>query len=113
MSASEIVVELLKNAAKPLTFAQLKKYARLDAAALKTVLDAAVSHGIYLNGPNIGGRNTLGPSGAERLLGKGDLFFLSIGDPVRLQAPYLPPAERARIFGQNSEASDDGSLSAI
>jgi hypothetical protein len=28
-------------------------------------------------------------SGAERLLGKGDLFFLSIGDPVRLQSPYL------------------------
>jgi DNA segregation ATPase FtsK/SpoIIIE-like protein len=29
-------------------------------------------------------------SGAERLLGKGDLFFLSIGEPLRLQAPYLP-----------------------
>jgi S-DNA-T family DNA segregation ATPase FtsK/SpoIIIE len=28
-------------------------------------------------------------SGAERLLGKGDLFFLSIGEPVRLQAVYL------------------------
>jgi DNA segregation ATPase FtsK/SpoIIIE-like protein len=37
-------------------------------------------------------------SGAERLLGNGDLFFLSIGDPVRLQAPYLSPQERARIF---------------
>lgn len=39
-------------------------------------------------------------SGAERLLGKGDLFFLSIGDPVRLQAPYLSTEERAAIFGQ-------------
>jgi hypothetical protein len=45
-------------------------------------------------------------SGAERLLGKGDLFFLSIGDPVRLQAPYLSPQDRARIFspGQLSAA---------
>lgn len=38
-------------------------------------------------------------SGAEKLLGKGDLFFLSIGEPVRLQAPYLSAEERARIFG--------------
>lgn len=37
-------------------------------------------------------------SGAEKLLGKGDLFFLNIGEPVRLQAPYLPAEERARIF---------------
>lgn len=38
-------------------------------------------------------------SGAERLLGKGDLFFLSIGEPVRLQAPYLSTEERAKVFG--------------
>jgi DNA segregation ATPase FtsK/SpoIIIE-like protein len=38
-------------------------------------------------------------SGAERLLGKGDLFFLSIGEPVRLQAPYLTSEERGQIFG--------------
>jgi DNA segregation ATPase FtsK/SpoIIIE, S-DNA-T family len=38
-------------------------------------------------------------SGAERLLGKGDLFFLSVGEPMRLQAPYLSPEERAQIFG--------------
>jgi hypothetical protein len=37
-------------------------------------------------------------SGAERLLGNGDLFFLSIGEPTRLQAPYLSSEERARIF---------------
>jgi S-DNA-T family DNA segregation ATPase FtsK/SpoIIIE len=41
-------------------------------------------------------------SGAERLLGKGDLFFLSIGEPVRLQAPYLSAEERAGIFGRES-----------
>jgi hypothetical protein len=39
-------------------------------------------------------------SGAERLLGKGDLLFLSIGEPIRLQAPYLSPEERTRIFLQ-------------
>jgi len=39
-------------------------------------------------------------SGAERLLGNGDLFFLSIGEPVRLQAPYLSAEERAQIFGR-------------
>ncbi len=37
-------------------------------------------------------------TGAERLLGKGDLFFLSVGEPVRLQAPYLSPAERSKFF---------------
>jgi hypothetical protein len=26
------------------------------------------------------------------------LFFLSVGDPVRLQSPYLSPQDRARIF---------------
>ncbi|HWF46080.1 MAG TPA: FtsK/SpoIIIE domain-containing protein, partial [Bryobacteraceae bacterium] len=41
-------------------------------------------------------------SGAERLLGNGDLFFLSIGDPVRLQAPFLPAEERARFFSRGS-----------
>ena len=41
-------------------------------------------------------------SGAERLLGKGDLFFLSIVDPVRLQAPYLSATDRASIFGRVS-----------
>jgi hypothetical protein len=40
----------------------------------------------------------LGSSGAEKLLGNGDLFFLDIGEPVRLQAPYLPKAEREFIF---------------
>jgi DNA segregation ATPase FtsK/SpoIIIE, S-DNA-T family len=47
-------------------------------------------------------------SGAERLLGKGDLFFLSIGDPVRLQAPYLSSEERARIFGRESLSAGRG-----
>ena len=40
-------------------------------------------------------------SGAERLLGKGDLFFLSIGEPMRLQAPYLSSEERDQVFGRS------------
>ncbi len=41
----------------------------------------------------------LGSSGAERLLGQGDLFWVDIGDPVRLQAPLLTAEERVRVFG--------------
>jgi DNA segregation ATPase FtsK/SpoIIIE, S-DNA-T family len=47
-------------------------------------------------------------SGAERLLGKGDLFFLSVGDPVRLQAPYLSAEDRARIFSAGSLSAGRG-----
>jgi DNA segregation ATPase FtsK/SpoIIIE-like protein len=36
--------------------------------------------------------------GAELLLGSGDLLFLAQSDPVRLQAPYLSPEERAAVF---------------
>lgn len=47
-------------------------------------------------------------SGAERLLGKGDLFFLSIGEPMRFQAPYLSPEERAQIFGRTPRPRSAG-----
>jgi hypothetical protein len=40
----------------------------------------------------------LGQSGAEQLLGKGDLLFQDIGEPKRLQAAYLPEDERKTIF---------------
>jgi len=52
-------------------------------------------------------------SGAERLLGKGDLFFLSIGDPVRLQAPYLSSEERAHIFGGRSMSAGSTPVSSM
>jgi len=44
-------------------------------------------------------RMMLQVSGAERLLGYGDLLYKDVGDPVRLQAPYLSDAERAIRFG--------------
>jgi len=41
----------------------------------------------------------LGDAGAESLLGKGDLLYKCIGDPVRLQSPYLPEEELKTVFG--------------
>jgi S-DNA-T family DNA segregation ATPase FtsK/SpoIIIE len=41
----------------------------------------------------------LGTRGAERLTGSGDLLYKDLGDPVRLQAPYLSSAERGRWLG--------------
>jgi DNA segregation ATPase FtsK/SpoIIIE-like protein len=38
----------------------------------------------------------LGARGAERLTGSGDLLYKDLGRPVRLQAPLLSAAERAR-----------------
>ena len=51
----------------------------------------------------------LGEAGAEALLGKGDLLYKCIGDPVRLQSPYLPEEELAAVFGgrQIPDALDD------
>lgn len=43
-------------------------------------------------------RMLLNVNGAEKLLGKGDLLFKDIGDPVRLQSPYLSEEDRKRIF---------------
>ena len=43
----------------------------------------------------------LGQSGAEQLLGKGDLLFQDIGEPKRLQAVFLPEEERLRLFKRN------------
>ncbi|MFT3766759.1 MAG: FtsK/SpoIIIE domain-containing protein [Minicystis sp.] len=45
-------------------------------------------------------RMLLQTTGAERLTGFGDLLYKDIGDPVRLQAPYVSPADRARLFGE-------------
>jgi len=47
-------------------------------------------------GSTIESNMILGSSGAERLTGSGDLLYKDFGDPVRLQAPYLPESDRAR-----------------
>ncbi len=46
----------------------------------------------------------LGQSGAEQLLGKGDLLFQDVGEPKRLQAAYLPEQDRKRIFSARTAA---------
>ena len=42
----------------------------------------------------------LSESGAERLLGYGDLLFRDLGPPRRLQAPLLSEQDRDAIFGR-------------
>jgi energy-coupling factor transporter ATP-binding protein EcfA2 len=42
----------------------------------------------------------LGQAGAERLTGAGDLLYKDFGNPVRLQAPYLPEEERKKWLRQ-------------
>ena len=44
-------------------------------------------------------RMLLQTAGAERLTGFGDLLYKDVGEPVRLQAPYVTPEERTRLFG--------------
>jgi DNA segregation ATPase FtsK/SpoIIIE-like protein len=43
----------------------------------------------------------LNQAGAERLTGSGDLLYKDFGNPVRLQAPYLPEDERLRWLRQS------------
>lgn len=50
-------------------------------------------------GKPVESRMLLNESGAEKLLGNGDLLFKAIGSPSRLQAPLMSEANRAAIFG--------------
>jgi DNA segregation ATPase FtsK/SpoIIIE, S-DNA-T family len=63
---------------------------------IQTNINARV--GLRLPSP-IESQMLLGEAGAEALLGKGDLLYKCIGDPVRLQSPYLPEEELAAVFG--------------
>jgi len=66
---------------------------------VKGTLDANLSCRVALRTAKaIESRLLLGVDGAERLTGAGDLLYQAVGDPVRLQAPYLAPDERARLF---------------
>ena len=46
----------------------------------------------------------IGRSGAERLLGQGDLFWVDIGEPVRLQSALLTAEDRMKILGWKAPA---------
>ena len=47
-------------------------------------------------------RMLFGSNGAERLLGHGDLLFIDLGSPKRLQAALLSARDRELIFGGKS-----------
>jgi DNA segregation ATPase FtsK/SpoIIIE, S-DNA-T family len=55
------------------------------------LLDANLGARVGLRmGKDIESRLLLGQNGAENLRGNGDLLFKDIGEPIRLQAPFLP-----------------------
>ncbi len=66
---------------------------------IKGVLDAIIPARVGLKMSRaIESNMLLNQKGAEALLGQGDLLFKDIGDPIRLQAPYLLPEERITFF---------------
>jgi DNA segregation ATPase FtsK/SpoIIIE-like protein len=66
---------------------------------IKGALDANIPARVGLKTNNgIESSMLLGTTGAENLLGNGDLLFKAIGDPVRLQSPYLLEDQRRAIF---------------
>ena len=67
---------------------------------IKGALDANIPARVALKmSKAIESNMLISQNGAENLLGSGDLLFKDIGDPIRLQSPYLPPKERKELFG--------------
>ncbi|HMJ15866.1 MAG TPA: FtsK/SpoIIIE domain-containing protein, partial [Polyangiaceae bacterium] len=69
--------------------------------ASRRVLEGAISANFpcrvaLLTNSDIESRMVIGRSGASHLTGRGDLLYRDIGEPVRLQAPYLDEAGRQR-----------------
>ncbi|MEX0701606.1 MAG: FtsK/SpoIIIE domain-containing protein [Planctomycetales bacterium] len=76
---------------------------------VKGALDANIPARVALKMQSaIESRMLLGESGAERLLGMGDLLFKDIGPPRRLQSAWLPPEERDAIFRNEVVAGTGG-----
>jgi len=68
---------------------------------IKGVLDATIPARVGLKTQKaIESKMLLGYAGAEALLGRGDLLFRCIGEPVRLQSAYLPVEEMAQVFSE-------------
>jgi hypothetical protein len=68
---------------------------RVVGGALQTNMSCRVA---LMTKSAIESRMLLEESGAESLLGQGDLLFWDIGRPIRLQAPYVSETDRKRIF---------------
>jgi len=70
---------------------------------VKGPLDSNIPARVGLKmGKSLESRMLLNQSGAEKLLGHGDLLFKAVGEPRRLQAPLLEEADRARYFQAGS-----------
>ena len=67
---------------------------------------AVITAKIALRMQNIESKILLNEGGAETLLGKGDLLYKCIGDPIRLQSPLLPEDELKEVFGADTRLSD-------
>lgn len=66
---------------------------------IKGALDANLPARLgFKTSKSIESKMLLNTSGAENLLGLGDFLFKDIGDPIRLQAPWLTPELRKQIF---------------
>jgi DNA segregation ATPase FtsK/SpoIIIE, S-DNA-T family len=67
---------------------------------IKGVLDSNIPARVGLKMQKaIESKMLLNCGGAETLLGRGDLLYRDVGEPVRLQGAYLPPKEADEIFG--------------
>jgi DNA segregation ATPase FtsK/SpoIIIE-like protein len=76
--------------------------AQILTPALKSNLDGRVC---LRTTSSIQSRMMLEENGAESLLGKGDLLFKTVGDPLRLQAPLLEESDRQLLFGPRVQAA--------
>jgi hypothetical protein len=73
---------------------------------IKGALDANIPARVGLRMEKaIESRMLLGDAGAEQLLGRGDLLFKDIGDPVRLQSAYIPDDEFRRLVHRSRQAT--------
>jgi DNA segregation ATPase FtsK/SpoIIIE-like protein len=77
---------------------------------IKGALDANIPAriGLRMERP-IESRMLLNQSGAETLLGHGDLLFKDIGEPVRLQAALLGPDDRVSLGRPEAACAPTGS----
>ena len=70
---------------------------------IKGVLDSNIPARVAMKmQKGIESKMLLNYSGAEKLLGRGDLLFRDVGEPVRLQGAYLPVEEAREIFDEKN-----------
>ena len=111
MSSSEIVqtdavervVELLKAAAQPLTFAQMKKAAHLDEAALKSALEAAGSRGDVFRWPDYRRQQCFWFRSPDAVAQEA---ILAVASQLALSRPKLVSQGRKRVRGFSAQSMD-------